>query len=1153
MEIKVIKRSGSKEPLNIEKIHQVLEWACEGLSDVSISDIEINSQLQFYNNIRSEDIHKVLIKSTSDLISLDHPNYQYVASRLLLFHIRKQVWQDIKPTSFYEFIKRRTQTGVYSDEVVTHYSREEISLCEAMMDHERDYSFTYAGLQQLVDKYLIKDRVSGYVHETPQFMYMLIAMVTFKRHPDKMKWVKAAYDAYSQHKINLPTPQMAGLRSPIKQYASCTLIDVGDSLDSIFASATAVGKYTAKRAGIGLNIGRIRGLGSKIRGGEVVHTGVIPYLKLLEAAAKSTTQNGIRGGGGTVYFPFWHQEVKDLIVLKNNKGNDENRVRKLDYNVQLSKLFYQRLREKKDITLFSPHDVPGLYDAFGTPEFDELYVKYEQDKKIPKTKVPAEELAKEIATERVETGRIYIMNIDHVNSHSSFNTVIKLSNLCVVGSTRLATQYGLVKAEELYKAQCSLDVTVDTRVVNDVFDFGTTIRPAIPMQLTAQQVDVYQMDLSTGHTISATEWHKFYRRVDVKRKGKKGEYTLEKVALKDLHLNDNLLLQSGEGQFGTKGYPELGLVIGFILGDGTFSAQSYSSGAVACLDLFKDDMSMSPIFETAIQCIVDRDYEDVKSEKKYATTHLRSGVKFTKSLVSCSSPIASKPYEKIRLQSGHLYRILSLKYGIEGGKAKMQVPEVIFQGTRDTVRSFLQGIFSADGTVLVNNQNTPVVELWSISKPFLQQVQMLLSNFGITGSIYSADAKVKALPNSKPIFKLFLNKHNALQFIQCIGFLSNKQPKADAVMKRFQGAIRGPNVNSFLHVGKIKSIQHIGRQDVYDTTEQSTNSLIFNGIVTGNCVEITLPTSPIENEFDNQGEIALCILAGINLSKAKLDEFPLLCEIIVRALDEIIENQEYPMVAAEKGMKARRSLGVGLMSLAHYLAKHKVKYWDKEAIAIVDRVSEHLQFHLLKASVALAKEKGACEWYNQTKYSDGLLPIDHYNKNVDKICTRPLELDWEGLREDIKLYGLRNSTLTAQMPGESSSVVVNATNGIEPPKALLSIKTSKQGLLKQIAPDHERLKDHYSLCWDAPDNIGYTNLCAVMQKYFDQSISANHYYDYSKFEEQKLPIALVLKDLIYSYTMGLKTLYYANSNDDNKQADISEESTSGCDSGACTL
>jgi ribonucleoside-diphosphate reductase alpha chain len=748
MEIKVIKRSGSKEPLNIEKIHQVLEWACEGLADVSISDIEINSQLQFYNNIRSEDIHKVLIKSASDLISLDHPNYQYVASRLLLFHVRKQVWQDIKPSSFYEFIKRRTQTGVYSDEVVTHYSREEISLCEAMMDHERDYSFTYAGLQQLVDKYLIKDRVSGYVHETPQFMYMLIAMVTFKRHPDKMKWVKAAYDAYSQHKINLPTPQMAGLRSPIKQYASCTLIDVGDSLDSIFASATAVGKYTAKRAGIGLNIGRIRGLGSKIRGGEVVHTGVIPYLKLLEAAAKSTTQNGIRGGGGTVYFPFWHQEVKDLIVLKNNKGNDENRVRKLDYNVQLSKLFYQRLREKKDITLFSPHDVPGLYDAFGTPEFDELYVKYEQDKKIPKTKVPAEELAKEIATERVETGRIYIMNIDHVNSHSSFNTVIKLSNLCV---------------------------------------------------------------------------------------------------------------------------------------------------------------------------------------------------------------------------------------------------------------------------------------------------------------------------------------------------------------------------------------------------------------------EITLPTSPIENEFDNQGEIALCILAGINLSKAKLDEFPLLCEIIVRALDEIIENQEYPMVAAEKGMKARRSLGVGLMSLAHYLAKHKVKYWDKEAIAIVDRVSEHLQFHLLKASVVLAKEKGACEWYNQTKYSDGLLPIDHYNKNVDKICTRPLELDWEGLREDIKLYGLRNSTLTAQMPGESSSVVVNATNGIEPPKALLSIKTSKQGLLKQIAPDHERLKDHYSLCWDAPDNIGYTNLCAVMQKYFDQSISANHYYDYSKFEEQKLPIALVLKDLIYSYTMGLKTLYYANSNDDNKQADISEESTSGCDSGACTL
>lgn len=745
MSIKVIKRNGVKEPLDINKIHRVVEWACEGLANVSVSDIEMNSNLQFYNNIRSDQIHKVLIKSASDLISLEQPNYQYVAARLLLFDVRKEVWQDTKPVSFYEFVKRRIKSGVYSSEVLDNYTREEISECEKWIDHDRDYVFTYAGLQQLVDKYLLKDRSNGKLYETPQFMYMLIAMVTFQKAKDRMQWIRDAYDAYSLHKLNLPTPQMAGIRTPIKQYASCTLIDVGDSLNSIFSSVTAVGKYTARRAGIGLNIGRIRGINSKIRGGEVVHTGVVPYLKVFEAAAKSTTQNGIRGGSSTVSFPFWHQEIRDLLVLKNNKGTDENRVRKLDYAVQLSRLFYQRLKDRKEITLFSPHDVPGLYDKFGMPEFDALYEEYEQDKRIPKWKIPAEQLMKEIATERIETGRIYIMNIDHVNTHSSFLDHVNMTNLCV---------------------------------------------------------------------------------------------------------------------------------------------------------------------------------------------------------------------------------------------------------------------------------------------------------------------------------------------------------------------------------------------------------------------EITLPTKPIENEFDENGEIALCVLGGINLSVATLDEFPHLCRIIVRALDEVIDNQDYPLIAAERGMRARRSIGVGVMSLAHYLAKHKVKYGSPEAVEIVDKMAEYLQFYLLTASVELAKEKGACEWFHKTKYADGLLPIDHYNKNVDKICSRKLELDWEGLRADIKVSGLRNSTLTAQMPGESSSVVVNATNGIEPPKAILSVKKSKQGLLKQIVPDHVRLVDEYTLCWDMKDNIGYTNICAVMQKYFDQSISANHYYDYTLYAEQQLPLSVIVKDLIYSYSMGLKTLYYANSNDSNQQADIGE---AGCDSGACTL
>ena len=436
-EIKVIKSDGSKVDIDLDKIHRMVEKACRGITGVSESSVEMNSGLQFYDGITTQEIQKILVKSASDLISLESPNYQFVASRLLLFAIQKQVfntkWKD---SEIYPHIKdileRNIDAGLYTKDLRKHYTDEELDKIDSYLRHSRDTEFTYAGLQQVVDKYLVQDRSTNKIFETPQFMYMLIAMTLFMRYDNgtRLDFVKRYYDAISQFKINIPTPIMAGVRTPLKQFASCVLVDSDDTLDSLFASDMAIGRYVAQRAGIGINAGRIRGLGSRIRGGEVQHTGVIPFLKKFESTVRCCTQNGVRGGSATVHFPIWHQEIEDIIVLKNNKGTEDNRVRKLDYSIQLSEIFYKRFLANQDITLFSPHDVPDLYDSFGTEEFDELYEKYERATSIPKTKVSARELFTDLLKERAETGRIYIMNIDHSNSHSSFLDKVNMSNLC---------------------------------------------------------------------------------------------------------------------------------------------------------------------------------------------------------------------------------------------------------------------------------------------------------------------------------------------------------------------------------------------------------------------------------------------------------------------------------------------------------------------------------------------------------------------------------------------------------------------------------------------------------------------------------------------------------------------------------------------------
>ena len=736
---KVVKRDGSIQPLDLEKMHVMVEEACNGLAGVSASQVEIQSGIQFYDGITTAEIQEILIKSASDLISVENSNYQYVAARLLLFSVRKSLYGGIRDLPHLEnHIYSCTNIDVYDKDIFTKYSKEEIDKANGFIDHSRDFLFTYAGLRQVVDKYLVQDRSGGGVFETPQFMYIMIALTIFAEYPKetRMNYVKRYYEAISRHKINIPTPIMGGVRTPLRQFASCVLVDIDDTLDSIFSSDMAIGKYVAQRAGIGINAGRIRGINSKIRGGEVQHTGVVPFLKKFEATVRCCTQNGIRGGSATVHFPIWHQEIRDILVLKNNKGTEDNRVRKLDYSIQLSKLFYERFIDNKEITLFSPHDVPGLYDSFGSEDFDDLYVKYENDESIPKETVGAQELFLDLLKERAETGRMYLMNIDHCNTHSSFKDKVYMSNLCQ---------------------------------------------------------------------------------------------------------------------------------------------------------------------------------------------------------------------------------------------------------------------------------------------------------------------------------------------------------------------------------------------------------------------EITLPTYPLQHIDDHLGEIALCILSAINVGKVQSDrELEDLCDLSVRALEELIDYQEYPVKAAETATKARRSLGIGFIGLAHYLAKLGFKYDSQEAWDAVHKLSESFQYYLIKASNNLAKEKGHCENFGRTKYADGILPIDTYKKDVDEISNPKYQHDWESLRASILEHGLRHSTLSAQMPSESSSVVSNATNGIEPPRDYLSIKKSKKGPLKQVVPSYGSLKNNYTLLWDMPDNTGYINIVAVMQKFFDQAISGNWSYNPEHFDDSEVPVSVMAQDLLTTYKYGWKTSYYQNTND-MKSDEMEEE------------
>ena len=752
--IKVTKRDGRLELIDLDKIHKVIEWAAHKLDNVSVSQVELKSHIQFYEGIKTRDIHETIIKSAADLISEETPDYQYLAARLAIFHLRKIAYNKFTPPHLYDHVKKLTDAGKYDEHILADYSRAEFDELEAYLDHWRDMNLAYAAVEQMAGKYLVQDRVSKTVFESPQFLYMLVGMCLFSRYEksERMNYVKRFYDATSQFKISLPTPIMSGVRTPSRQFSSCVLIECGDSLDSINATTSAIVRYVSQRAGIGINAGRIRALGSPIRGGEAQHTGCIPFYKLFQTAVKCCSQGGVRGGAATLFYPLWHLEVESLLVLKNNRGVEDNRVRHMDYGVQLNKTMYTRLIKGQDISLFSPGDTPGLYDAFfeDQDKFEELYTKYENDPAIRSRQIPAADLFSLMMQERASTGRIYIQNVDHCNTHSPF------------------------------------------------------------------------------------------------------------------------------------------------------------------------DPTVAPIRQSNL------------------------------------------------------------------------------------------------------------------------------------------------------------------------------------------------------------------------------------------CMEIALPTKPLDNINDETGEIALCTLSAVNLGKVEnVSDIEEPAELIVRALDALLDYQDYPVKAAENGSMRRRTLGVGVINYAYYLAKNGVRYSDGSALGLTHQTFEALQYYLLKASNKLAKEQGACPAFNETTYSQGILPIDTYKKDLDQICQEPLHLDWETLRSEITTHGLRNSTLTALMPSETSSQIANATNGIEPPRGLVSIKASKDGILKQVVPEIATLKDQYELLWQMPNNDGYLKLVAIMQKFVDQSISANTNYDPTRFEGQRVPMKTLLKDLLNAYKLGVKTLYYHNTRDgaNDAQADMEDD----CAGGACKI
>ena len=1151
----VKKRDGSKQNLDLNKIHQVLEWACKGDTDdtlspirgVSVSEVEMRAHLHFFPGITTKQIHECLIKAASELISEDTPNYDHVAARLRWFSVRKEAFGDNLPPDLLTIVKRNTSNGVYHPEVLGMYTSNEWGQINAMIDHRRDDLFRYAGAEQMSKKYLVQNRKTKQIYETFQIPYIMVAAILFNKYPvaTRLSYVKRYYDAVSTHYVSLPTPIMAGLRTKVKQFSSCTVIEVGDSLESIVAGVGAIVDYASRKAGIGLNIGQIRAAGQPVRGGDAVTTGILPFSKLFAAALKSCSQGAVRGASATFSVPVFHLEFETLIELKNNKGTEETRLRTVDYCIQLNKTMYERFIENKNITLFSPDEVPELYKAFfGDPDvFKVMYEQCEKNQLLTKKSLPAREIFGKIMQERFDTGRIYIMNADHCNTHGSFYEPIKMTNLCLTGDNMIPTNTGLRKLEDLYKSQEEFSVFSDIRALEGrevvVTERCLTAwdKPAGVQQFQSSKValtnvaaKVIKVRTMTGFSTTLTPNHLIMTPAGWKEAGK-------------LAIGDALYVQSGEVvwpeskplpipeyeatttrmrnthaaravNLPTEWTEDLGVYLGWLIGDGYFSQATGHPSLV----FGNMDGDVIPLFERLFaEWLPDTKIRQVTYFE--TTTHFHA--------------------------HDHRFSKWLGQMGVSAAKSSGKtVPTSLFTAPRHAVVGFLKGLFSADGTI-DSGKEALSISLTSVSTELLKGVQLLLLNLGIRSRVYPGyKAGPHTLPDSNRVprsyeckvsYCLKIGKANRNKFMEEVGFLQDY--KNDGYYAYF--ARRGPSPRMDTYVEKfmdeVVEISYAGVQPVYDISVEDSHSLIANGIVVHNCVEITLPTTPIGND---DSLVSLCTLSAINWGKIRNEaEMAESCELSVRGLDALLDYQEYPQGAAERSTRRYRPLGVGLIGFAHYLAKRHLKWGAEDTLVAIEETTEQMAYYLTKTSLELAKEFGPCE--TRTKYHDGILPID------TSFIPANTKLDWELLRVGLREYGIRNATLMAGMPSETSSQLSNETNGFEPPKSLISIKSSKDGIMAQVVPEYIKLGSHYETAWNV-SVPNYLKTVAVFQKYFDQSLSSNTTYNPSK---NPVTMTTLMNDLLLGYKLGVKTLYYNNTFDGSGE-DMEDES---CEGGACKI
>ena len=1111
--MKVKKRNGELEDFSAEKLNEVVVWACKDL-EANPSDIVMNAKLQLYNGIKTSKIHEVLINSSANLINIKNSDYQWSTSRLLSFFTRKQlfdVFKDEDMPSIEEVFDKNVKLGFYDPQIIKKFTEDELEQIEGIINHSNDNLLTYASYKKMLDSYVVKNRVTGYTYETPQYSFIVIAMTL----ENTVEGIRNLYNSLVNKSISFPTPIMAGVRTNSKQYASCVLIDSGDDLDSIYASAHAIGRFVSRKAGIGLNFGRWRALGSSIRKGEVFHTGVIPFLRLMQSSVKSCSQGGVRDGSATTNYPIWHPEVSDLLVLKNNKGTDDNRVKNLDYSVQLTGFFLKRMLKNEKISLFSTSDAPELIELWGLPEFDEVYLKYEANKKVKRTEVDGQELLLSIATERLNTGRLYISFIDNVNATNQFKEKINMTNLCLVGTDRVVTNEGYLKAEDLYNLNKPLTY----------FDGNKAVEGS-EMKLREENVDVYKVTLENGLEHTITDYHSLPILTDRNK--------IIKTPLKDLKIGDKIAIQVNKGIFGNKSMEDEAFLLGLYQSDGTQTEKDIM------IDVWENDFDLLDEIKERF----DRVHYKYGCDKIEATNQTGNTKKYKNvnpsNFHDCT--VAFSKVKKKRLASRTLKKSLSFEKGY--------IPKWIWESDEKTQWQYVRGLMYADGSANISKgKGDPIyISYVDINEDFCKELQILFNNLGLQSSIrVLREAGKRLLPdgkggqkyyNCKKIYRLLIgNKNSAKELEKNTQFLSRKGVVLEDKVYR----------DNSKKAYKILSIDYVGKEDVYCPTIFTTDHIfISNGFKTFNCVEICEPTSPIKDVNSDEGEIALCNLGGLNLGSLKgRDTFHLMekpLRDIVRALDTVIDIQEYPVKAAEKQLK-RRSIGVGVTNFAYWMAKNGLKYEDEEALPLIDELFEHFQYYLIKASMELAKERGACEWFDKTKYAQGIMPFDNVNEEVKKLTERPLTLDWNWLREEVKTHGMRNSVLSAQMPVESSSMVNNSTNGIEPPRELVTVKTNKSGASTiMVVPEGKKLASKYTLAWDIRDNSCVNKITAVIQKWLDQAISVNHYYNPTLFEGNQIPAKVIIKDIVEFYKLGGKNLYYANT------LDAIEVETEDCES-----